>query len=206
MNVSPVFPHDFFPFSQMIYSLQGDLKGMRVVATATTEASGVWFDSLVVFSTKIKLTKNNSHNSFLGNMVYSRLQPPTALMWPTGIHGKSQSFLLYPGFIFICVEDNSFWLLDKLRILYAGILLIQLLSLPCREIFFWIIMMTFPIPSELFFPVLQLDSKSFSVLILVLLEGSSLLSGGQLILQCSISLQTSRDIMVIIGSFWQSSH
>lgn len=50
-----------------------------------------WFGCLVVFLTKIKLTENNSQKSFLGNMVYSSLQPTTALMWPIGIYGKQEA-------------------------------------------------------------------------------------------------------------------
>lgn len=169
----------------------------------------VWVGLFCWLLFNTKLTENSSQKSFLSNMVYSSLQTTTAFMGPIGIYGEQsikQSFLLYPGPILFCVEDNSFWPLDKLSIENEGILLIQLLSLPCRE-FFLDHPDDLPITFRAFFPhIVTLDSKSFSVLILVLLEGSSLLSGGQLILQISIFPQTSRDIVVIIGSFWQSSH
>lgn len=120
------------------------------------------------------------------------------------MESKKQSFLLYPGLLF-CVDNHSFSLLGKLSIGNEGILLIQLLSFPWRGGFGFFFLDhpdDFPITFRAFFShTVALDSKSFSVLILVLLEGSSLLSGGQLILQCSISPQTSRDIVVIIGSF-----
>lgn len=119
------------------------------------------------------------------------------------MESKKQSFLLYPGLLF-CVENHSFSLLGKLSIGNEGILLIQLLSFPWRGGFGFFLDHPddFPIAFRAFFSyTVALDSKSFSVLILVLLEGSSLLSGGQLILQHSISPQTSRDIVVIIGSF-----
>lgn len=120
-----------------------------------------------------KLTEHRSQKSFLSNMVYSGLQTKAALMGPVGIYGEQKVVLPSSYRRSVCVEENSFCLLDKFSIVNENVLIIQLFSIPCRGIFLGSSWWPYHNLQIFFYHIVELDSKSFSVLILVLLEGSS---------------------------------